>query len=197
MVLNEMNLELTIPEICFQQVCATDCYAQWQVYIANQITVAAVAPLILADAISILLRDDFDDHSVRIMNRSTLNLFTIIAGLHTVVFQQRSLAMHLPTNTLPIQNAVTRWQSAWVRRSDSIHATKEREPWQDIGFIGQAQEFAWLVLARLDISASYAQLEPEPATGRSAQGTAVAGRLDDTSMSLVTDLMLSLTVSQK
>jgi hypothetical protein len=75
--------------------------------------------------------------------------------------------------------------------------TPERESWRDTGFIGQAQEFAWLIIARLD--------RVESQTGgvgnvvgliqATPSAEAAAGeRLDDTSMTVVTDLMLSLTV---
>ena len=67
-----------------------------------------------------------------------------------------------------------------------------RESWRDTGFIGQAQEFAWLVSARLD--KLEAQTPVDEARPTTPLVEAVSGRLDDTSMTLVTDLMLSLTV---
>lgn len=70
-----------------------------------------------------------------------------------------------------------------------------RESWRDMGFIGQAQEFAWLVVARLDRVEKQAPVdEARPAT---PLAEAASGRLDDTSMALVTDLMLSLTVGSR
>ncbi len=68
----------------------------------------------------------------------------------------------------------------------------DRESWRDTGFIGQAQEFAWLVVARLDrVEAQTPADEARPVT---PSVDAASGRLDDTSMSVITDLMLSLTV---
>jgi len=80
-------------------------------------------------------------------------------------------------------------------RSDSVDQTVERESWQDTGFIGQAQEYAWLVLARLDKLEAPNEAIPATAREQSPLVESDSGRLDDTSMTLVTDLMLSLTVN--
>jgi hypothetical protein len=80
-------------------------------------------------------------------------------------------------------------------RSDSVDQTVERESWQDTGFIGQAQEYAWLVLARLDKLEAPAETIPATAREQSPLAESDSGHLDDTSMTLITDLMLSLTVA--
>jgi hypothetical protein len=58
--------------------------------------------------------------------------------------------MYFPMDLRPIQNALVRWHSAWAVRSDDVDESKPREDWQDVGFIGNAQEFAWLLLTRLE-----------------------------------------------
>lgn len=68
----------------------------------------------------------------------------------------------------------------------------DRESWKDTGFIGHAQEYAWLFIARLDALELQAQALPST-VGRNSKP--VVGRLDDTSMSVVTDLMLNFTIS--
>jgi hypothetical protein len=82
-------------------------------------------------------------------------------------------------------------------RSDSVDNTVERESWQDTGFIGQAQEFAWLVIARLDKLETPSEAIPANASEQTPLAESTSGRLDDTSMTVVTDLMLSLTVTSK
>ena len=75
--------------------------------------------------------------------------------------------------------------------------TPGRESWQDTGFIGQAQEFAWLVIARLDRVEGQTRAVENAVGLREATPSAEAAageRLDDTSMTVVTNLMLSLTV---
>lgn len=81
MGINEMELEMTIPEGCFQKADAEGCYTQWQAYTSHQLIVNPMGPLLVADAIGILMKDNFCDHSQRFMNRSTLNLFTIVGGM--------------------------------------------------------------------------------------------------------------------
>lgn len=125
-------------------------------------------------------------------------------GFHIVVFQQFSLFTCLTTSLQPVRAALSRWQSLWQLRSDNIHIhshdtdmTPERESWQDTGFIGQAQEYAWLVVARLDRVEGQTRAAANVVGLRQATPSAEAaagGRLDDTSMTVVTDLILSLTV---
>ncbi|PMD42185.1 hypothetical protein L207DRAFT_527125 [Hyaloscypha variabilis F] len=202
MVLHEMSLEMAASESCFQAENAADSYKHWQAHIPQQFAVPGSTLLLLGEAISTLMREAYDAHAPRFADLSTLNLFTIIAGLHTVVFQQLSLFTCLPTDLQPVRTALLRWQSLWTLRSDKNHPNlpdaDERPSWQDTGFIGQAEEFAWLVLARLDKIEGHTKtagnvIGLQQATP-TVEGPAAAGRLDDTSMTVVTDLMLSLTV---
>ncbi|PMD33322.1 hypothetical protein L207DRAFT_608000, partial [Hyaloscypha variabilis F] len=195
MVLHEMNLEMPASESCFQAGNASDCYNHWHAHVSHQFAIPGSMPLLQGEAISILMRDNYDEHSLRFANLSILSLFTLVAGLHTVVFQQRSLFTCLPTSLVPVRSALARWQALWPMRSDSVDQTVERESWQDTGFIGQAQEYAWLVLARLDKLEAPAETIPATAREQSPLAESDSGHLDDTSMTLITDLMLSLTVA--
>jgi hypothetical protein len=193
MVLQEMELEMTAPESCFQALDAADCYTHWHASISNQSRSPDLKPLLLAEAISVLMQDDHDSHSHILLDMSTLNLFSLIGGLHTILFQQKSFFTCLQTSLLPIRSALMRWQSAWAARKDAeAQEVTEPESWKDTGFIGHAQEYAWLFLARLDALDSQASTVPST-VGRNAKP--VIGRLDDTSMSVVTDLMLNFTIS--
>lgn len=75
-----MDLEMTIPELCFQAKDATDCYAHWHNYVSSHFTSPVMPPMVLAEAISILMQDQFEEHIVRFLNLSILNLFTLIGG---------------------------------------------------------------------------------------------------------------------
>lgn len=81
-------------------------------------------------------------------------------------------------------------------RSDTIDEATKRETWQDIGFSGHAQEYACLVLARLDALESLQNTGPHLGFGTGFVVTISDGKMDDSSMSLVTNLMLSLAVSE-
>ncbi len=117
-------------------------------------------------------------------------------GLHTVVFQQRSLFSYLPTTFLPVRNALDRWHIAWEMRNEDIDHNGDRGSWQDIGFIGHASEYACLVRARLDVLEMPTLIGSNVIGGQVLKTAQSSDRLDDTSMSLVTDLMLSLTVAE-
>ena len=111
-------------------------------------------------------------------------------GLHTILFQQKSLFSCLQTTLIPIRNALNRWQTAWEART-KIEEVGGREPWKNTGFIEQAHEFASLCVARIEALESPEQTVLN-ATGEPTKPA--SGLLDDTSMGLVMDLMLSLTV---
>lgn len=105
--------------------------------------------------------------------------------------------MYMPIDTKPVEVALVRWQSLWKTRVDTIDESKSREAWQDIGFIGHGEEFAGLVLARLQLLNSAKQSANATLPGKPSIVPVADGRLDDTSMSVVTDLMLSLNVSKE
>jgi hypothetical protein len=67
------------------------------------------------------------------------------------------------------------------------------QPWQETGFIRHAHEFAHLAFARLDSLES--ERVRQPSTSIRSNGQAGFERLDETSMSQVTSLMLSLNVA--
>jgi hypothetical protein len=80
MVLHEMNLEMPASESCFQAGNASDCYTHWHAHVSHQFAIPGSMPLLQGEAISILMRDNYDEHSLRFANLSILSLFTLVAG---------------------------------------------------------------------------------------------------------------------
>lgn len=80
MVLHEMELEMATSESCFQADDAADCYTQWHIYISNQSISSVTKQMLLAEAISVLMQENYDNHSCTFLNMSTLNLFSLIGG---------------------------------------------------------------------------------------------------------------------
>jgi hypothetical protein len=80
MVLHEMEVEMAVSESCFQAKTSADCYLQWHNYVTKQSIDSALTPLLLSEAISVLMQDNYSDRSFGFMNLSTLNLFTLVAG---------------------------------------------------------------------------------------------------------------------
>jgi hypothetical protein len=66
--------------------------------------------------------------------------------------------------------------------------------WKEVGFIGNADEFASLATARLDNLLGKTPILPNRRSHFSGGIRYKSERVDDTSMSEVADLMLSLTV---
>ena len=108
-----------------------------------------------------------------------------------VIFQQHTLFLCLPVSLLPIKMALDRWQMAWEVVQARALATLPLEPWQEVGFIGHADDYAALALARLGSLQSN-----NPAAGMDPTGGPrkqyVGEKLDDTSMTHIADLMLKL-----
>ena len=64
MILQEMGLEMTIPEACFQAEDATDCYAAWHTYVSSRFLSPAITPMRLTEAISMLIKEKFEEYSL-------------------------------------------------------------------------------------------------------------------------------------
>jgi hypothetical protein len=79
-----MDLEMTIPEACFQAEDATDCYAAWHTYVSDRFLSPAIAPMLLAEAVSMMTKEKFEEHSLRFLNMSILNLFLLQASVFTI-----------------------------------------------------------------------------------------------------------------
>jgi hypothetical protein len=82
MVLHEMNLEMATSESCFQADNAAECYTHWSTHLSHQFALPGSTALLLGEAISILMRDNYDEHAPRFTNLSTLSLFTLVGGMH-------------------------------------------------------------------------------------------------------------------
>jgi hypothetical protein len=195
MFLHEMELDLTCLEICFQAETAEDCYKLLQP--SNQTQVLS-NKWMLSTAIEILAASDFDSSTAfAFASMSTLNLFAIISGgltifmccaswliypgLHTVLFQQRTLSICLPQSLQPFDDALDRWDTAWNSIPENSSNWQPAEPWQETGFFCRGHEYS--LLARAELKSL-----------RQGQSTKARGKLDDSSMSYVNELMLNLTV---
>ena len=79
MIFQEMDLEMTIHEACFQAEDETDCYAAWRTYVSGRFLSPTITPMLLGEVISMLMKEKFE-HSLRLLNISILNVFTLVAG---------------------------------------------------------------------------------------------------------------------
>jgi hypothetical protein len=90
-----MNLEMPGSESCFQAGNASDCYTHWHAHVSHQFAIPGSMPLLQGEAISILMRDNYDEYSLRFANLSILSLFTLVAG---------KLVFPLSTRNIPIKD---------------------------------------------------------------------------------------------
>ncbi|KAL3417592.1 hypothetical protein PVAG01_10602 [Phlyctema vagabunda] len=191
-MLQELEVELTCSEDIFQAETSEACQALWQL---SSINVATQDNFTLASAIEAFTRSAINPITNLPSRLSTLNLFAIISGFHTILFQHRTLFAYPLTSLEQIRLAIERWKVVWEQRAENnptilYHTSKS---WQRVGFIGHADEYAALALAQLD------NLETQRASGAPKLGNpgvqASLERLDDTSMSQITNLMLNLAVA--
>jgi hypothetical protein len=208
-MVQELQMDLTCPEEVFQAESADSCFNLWQFY-----KLGLISPwrtLSLAKAIEVIAGSDNSPSNAEFFSTMTiLNLFAIISGMsyhictqllyslrtttgfHTILFQHRALFLCPPSNLGQIRLGIERWKAAWGERNTLPHYNSPLHPWQEIGFIRHAHEFAHLALARLDDLEAQRERQQSPSVRSNSQ--VGFERVDETSMSQVTSLMLSLTV---
>jgi hypothetical protein len=211
LMVQELEMDLACPEEMFQAESAEACCGLWQFHQLGLLS-GPWGSFSLVRAIDILAGTDYSPRNAELFSKmTTLNLFAIISGIywhqyirtlyslqittgfHIILFQHRTLFLCPPSSLRQIRLAIERWKAAWGERNSAAYNYSTLQPWQEAGFIRHAHEFAHLALARLDNLE--AQRERQPSTSVPSNGQAVFERLDETSMTQVTDLMLSLTVA--
>jgi hypothetical protein len=211
LMVQELEMDLTCPEEIFQAESAESCYDLWQFYQFGLLS-APWGSFTLVKAIENIAGNENSPANAELFSKMTiLNLFAIISGMcrrggigvlyslhivtgfHTILFQHRTLFLCPPSSLKQIRLAIERWKAAWGERNNVTYHYSTLQPWQEVGFSRHAHEFAHLALARLDDLE--AQRERRPSRSLRSSGQAGFERLDETSMSQVTSLMLSLTVA--
>jgi hypothetical protein len=211
-MLQELEMDLACPEGVFQAESAEACYNLWQ---SSQLEHSdSGGTLSLVKAIEFLAAPEFSRTVAENFSRmTTLNLFTIISGMyrkysagglnsllvmigiHVILFQHRTLFLCPPTNLNQIRITIERWKVAWGARNGVACQDSMLKTWQEPGFIRHADEFARLALGRLNNLEEQRKQQQQPSASAHLTGQTGFERLDETSMSQVTALMLSLAVA--
>lgn len=96
----------------------------------------------------------------------------------------------MPMALSPLQTALDRWKSIWDARRHEPDLGIPVEAWQEQGFTKNADEFWLLAVASLNEIQFSRKASNQAANGRNLE--AKSHSLDDSSMSLVTALMLGM-----
>lgn len=111
-------------------------------------------------------------------------------AFHSIVFQIGSNIRCVPVALSPIRTALDRWKSIWDSRREQSTLDVSVEPWKEVGFSKNAPEFWLLAIASLNVIQSSSKASGESANMR--RDSSKAHFLDDSSMRLVTGLMLGM-----
>ena len=106
------------------------------------------------------------------------------------MFQIGSAIRCIPMALSPLQTALDRWKSIWEARRHEPDLGIVVEAWQEPGFTKNAHEFWLLAIASLNEIQYSRKPSDKMANGRNLE--VKSHGLDDSSMSLVTALMLGM-----
>jgi hypothetical protein len=217
-IVQELTLDLSCPEQCFQANTAQECHSHLVTLLGGN-----SRPL-LSEAVALLCRGPPLGDATKVMfsHMSTMNLFTMIAGeqsaltsinspnlqyevpnandqvaLHLLIFHQHMLCTYLPAINPRIYIALDRWKCAWDAKQaldGSANATFPTEDWRGGGFMECADELRVLALAMLEKINSASANGGSPSENNSQDSLVNAGKFDDTSMGQISDLMSSFHV---
>ncbi|KAL4963141.1 Zn(II)2Cys6 transcription factor [Aspergillus stella-maris] len=141
MVLQEMTIDLTCPEVVFQAASLKDFKDALMRHKSR------TPPPLLTDCVRNLCAEAPNPEVIaHLHNESALNLFTIATAIHGLIFHQLRAFSPLPLATNPLRRALDRWEKAW---NSSIGKLQPLNSGNVVAFPLQAREFA--ALARVHI----------------------------------------------
>ncbi|KAL5360219.1 hypothetical protein BJX96DRAFT_175083 [Aspergillus floccosus] len=202
MVAKEMKMHAAVPEACFQALTADECYDAIQRWMPSTSLYWRVSFRTLFERLC--LDDLTEDLQQSVAALGPLNLFTIISGIHSLVFQYQSFfsAGHLLLRT---HNALNNFKAIWHLHETTCigrmpHTTVDESSltpstmWQRVGFCRHAGDF-WLLakvkvdrLSAADVSQDKSVLE-EGDDNDSSLVDPILNKYDQTSMRQVNDLI--------
>jgi hypothetical protein len=157
-VVPELDMELVCPEPCFQAATEGECFRNIRTWTSNRIWRKKITVLSAVDSFQQMnmgldAQDFFSQAGV-------LNLYVIIAALHSITFHVR-LSLGKCLDLKPLRNMLLNWKAVWNSRAlprnsppFGIHLHKLGPPerscndWRRDGFMEHAPE-VWLLSKKL------------------------------------------------
>ncbi|KAJ5461818.1 uncharacterized protein N7458_003370 [Penicillium daleae] len=149
MVVSELKMDVACPESCFQAESAQECFqnirgwAQTRFW-KNRISVVSVVRRVCQNMID-------DDLVQEYSHLGTLNLFTMVQSIHSLMFHLHN-SLVFESTLAPVQTGLENWRRIWCERvpEDAGLPDTPENLWKQVGFLRQASEFWQLAKIMVD-----------------------------------------------
>ncbi|OQE30973.1 hypothetical protein PENFLA_c002G00743 [Penicillium flavigenum] len=183
-MVSELKMDVSCPEACFQAESATECLSHFEKWTTTRFWRRRLS---IVSVVRQICQAKIDDDLVEEFSIiGTLNLFTMVQAIHSLMFHlQNSLIFE--TTLAPVQTGLENWRRIWDKRIPEDSNTPETPEtiWKLIGFLRHASEF-WH-LARIK-SAKIISVADDDQT--EDEDTHEASRFDHTDMGDVNGLIM-------
>ncbi|KAF9894535.1 hypothetical protein FE257_006420 [Aspergillus nanangensis] len=202
MVAKEMKMHMAVPESCFQAPTACACFDAIRRWMPSTSFCGKVSFRTLFERLCL---DSFTlDMQESVAALGPLNLFTIISGIHSLVFQYQSFfsAGHLLLRTY---NALQNFKAIWNLYQTTMvgnmpHTTVDENQlttenmWQRVGFCRHAGDFWLLAKIKVDRLSATDAVPNNPSVDQAdgdeiEPSDSILNKYDQTSMRQVNDLI--------
>ncbi|OOQ91172.1 hypothetical protein PEBR_01253 [Penicillium brasilianum] len=191
MVVSELKMDVACPESCFQAESAEECgnnLRAWAVtrFWKKRISVVSVARRVCQSMID-------DDLVQEYSLLGTLNLFTMVQAIHSLMFHFNN-ALVFESTLAPVQTGLENWRRIWCERvpEDVGLPDTPENLWKQVGFLRQASEFWQLARIMVDeIKSTTNECEDvDEEEAEEAERSKALSRYDHTDMGDVNGLIM-------
>ncbi|KAJ5777028.1 hypothetical protein N7520_000274 [Penicillium odoratum] len=140
MLISELRMDVACPEACFQAESAAECLGSLRVWAGTRfwkkkLSIVSVVRRICQSPIKDGLVQEFSQ-------LGTLNLFTVVQAIHSLMFHLHNSLVFESTLT-PVQIGLENWRQVWIERvpEDEGMPGTAQNLWKQVGFLRRASEF--------------------------------------------------------
>lgn len=215
MIISEMDVELVLPEPCFQASTASECFHQLELWKtspagARRLTIASLVAMICREPLQgadldYLVNTNVTNMLTCVLCKSTFSLGKLLCpdmlpALHSLIFYLQASSV-CQVDTRSCMHALYNWKAAWDLRNvgtwdhpTALGSSPHDLPipvsvmWKRIGFMRHARDY-WL-LGVLSVERTRYRKLANDGGKTNVQDKAV--KIDDASMKAVGDLVMGL-----
>ncbi|KAJ5350412.1 hypothetical protein N7541_008139 [Penicillium brevicompactum] len=179
-VVSELKMNVACPEACFQAESAAECQLHLEEWKKTQFWKNGLS---IVSVVRQICQNDFEDELAREFSQlGTLNLFTIVQAIHSLMFHLEN-SLVFEATMAPVHTGLENWRRIWDKRvpEDLDNPLTPGTLWKQVGFLRQAAEF-WH-LARIKATKIRGSDQDD-------EGTQLSPRYDHTDMGDVNGLIM-------
>ncbi|KAJ5637209.1 hypothetical protein N7490_007088 [Penicillium lividum] len=140
MLISELRMDVACPEACFQAESAAECLGSLRVWAGTRFWKKRLS---IVSVVRRICQSPLKDGLVQEFSQlGTLNLFTVVQAIHSLMFHLHNSLVFESTLT-PVQIGLENWRQVWIERvpEDEGMPDTAQNLWKQVGFLRRASEF--------------------------------------------------------